>query len=162
MGGFFIAGNDGEWKSMGVVSEDGITLSASGATPIGLDHFTGDVADAYARQVMGSFTAAIEHVDEDAIRSFFDVPKISQGVGFELECRRKRRKDVLRERAEMVGGKFMRHYLRSQRISRRNSGTGKPADGGFVTRKVIFPDASIVPTDSGELVVSVHGLASQG
>ena len=161
MPSFFIAGDDGEWKSMGIISEDGVTLSTfddavpkGAASAIGLGALAAD--SGMFKALSESIVATIEHVDEDAIRSLFDVPEISQGVGFELECVRKRRKDVLRECAELVGGQFLRNYLRSQRISRRNSGTGRDAAGGVIRRRVIFPDASIAPTDSGELVVSAR------
>lgn len=144
----FIAADGGEFKPLGAISEDGITLSASSDEPWDSDLL-------HVSKIKEELTATISHVDRDALDCFFTLPEVGQKVGLMLEYVRKRRSDLLGERAEAVGGKFLRHYLRSQRISRANTGantdantganTGaKPfANGGIMMTRVIFPEVTI-------------------
>ena len=147
----FLVSDGGGWQSVGFIGEDDITLSTDNAGWV--EHDLSLLRESFS----GSITCDIVYIDRIAMRDFFDVPEIvdyPRGA-VALEFSRKRRKEVLRERAEAVGGKFLRNYLRSQRISRHNSGSCHYATGGIMTKRLVFACASVDPSPDG-MVVTAH------
>lgn len=124
--GYAVNSGDG-WVNMGYIPEDGITLSPADGDPVSC-RFT----DFYRK-----FSDSLElmAVDLPLPRPF----EPGEIVAMKIWCRKATRASRLRERAESIGGKFLRNYLKSQRRSRANTGAKPYATGGFMKREVIFP-----------------------
>ena len=124
--GYAVNSGDG-WVNMGYIPEDGITLSPADGDPVSC-RFT----DIYRK-----FSDSLEltAVDLPLPRPF----EPGEIVAMKIRYRKSTRASRLRERAESIGGKFLRNYLKSQRRSRANTCRKPYATGGLMEREVIFP-----------------------
>ena len=122
---YAVNGGDG-WVNVGYVPEDGITLSVD-------DDSSSLPRSTFYRELSDSLELAA--VDLPLPRPF-EPGKI---VAMKIWCCKSTRASTLRERAESMGGKFLRNYLKSQRRSRDNTGAKPYATGGLMKREVIFP-----------------------
>ena len=156
-GKFCVMCPDG-YRPMGYVSAGGISIT-TGWEAAG-QRFGWREPDIF-RDEIGEVSFTIDHVDEDALGSFFDVPEIGcpqQLCSLVLEYRPKTRSELLRERAEAVGGRFLRSYLRSQRRSRGERQT--PSRRRARRRRFVVRNARIVPTtfDGSSVRLLVEGM----
>lgn len=156
-GTFCVMGPDG-YRPMGYVSEGGISIDTGweAASP----RFDWREPDIF-RDEVSEVSLTIDRIDEDALRSFFDVSEIGcpqQPCSLVLEYRPKTRSELLRERAEAVGGRFLRSYLRSQRRSRGERKT--PSGRRGRRRRFVVRNARIVPTtfDGSSVRLLVEGV----
>ena len=126
MGGFFISDADGNWTSLGYVSDDGITMSSGDkGVEICPDHLS----------LMDGETETVRFGGADVIAGWPALQDVTAGRhALRMSFRHVARRDMLRERAKAIGGKFLRSYLRSQRRSRANATGRKSATGGVVRR----------------------------
>lgn len=142
MGGFLISGADGNWTNLGYVSDDGITLSSGNkGIEIGPDHLS----------LMDGNTETVRFGGADVIAGWPAPQDVtSSRHALRMSFRHVARRDMLRERAEAIGGKFLRSYLRSQRRSRANTTGRKYATGGVRHTEVVVYGVRIEPllTDS--------------
>lgn len=116
------------WINVGHISEGGITLSSGddrscSLTPLSAIH----------DDLSGSLEMSARC--EPLLMTF----RPNDVFAMRIRYRKSTRASRLRERAESMGGKFLRNYLKSQRRSRINT-CGRPlAKGRPKTREFIFP-----------------------
>lgn len=150
MGGFFISGADGTWSNVGFVSDDGITLSSGDkGVEICSDHLS----------LMDGKMETVRFGGADVIAGWPALQDVTAGRHtLRMSFRHVSRRDMLRERAEAIGGKFLRSYLRSQRRSRMNTGKAY-ATGGIVRRtEVVIYVVRVEPLVGGAGFVFSAGM----
>lgn len=152
MGGFFISGANGKWSNVGFISDDGVTLSSGDkGVEIGPDHLS----------LMDGNTETVRFGGADVIAGWPALQDVTASRHtLRMSFRHVARRDTLRERAEAIGGKFLRSYLRSQRRSRVNTTGRKYATGGVVRRtEVVLYGVRVEPllTDSAAFAFTADG-----
>lgn len=152
MGGFFISGADGKWTSLGYVSDDGVTLSSGDkGVEIGPDHLS----------LKDGNTETVRFGGADVIAGWPALQDVTAGRHtLKMSFRHVARRDMLREHAEAIGGKFLRNYLRSQRRSRANTTVKPYATGGIVRHtEVVVHGVRVEPLlpDGAALAFTVDG-----
>jgi len=138
MGGFLVGNADGTWSNVWFISEDGITLSSCDkVVEICPDHMS----------LMDGKMETVRFGGADVIAGWPALQDVTASRHtLRMSFRHVARRDTLRERAEAIGGKFLRNYLRSQRRSRANATGRKYATGGVVRRtEVVLYDVRVEP-----------------
>lgn len=124
MGGFLVGNADGTWSNVGFVSDDGITISSGDkGVEICPDHLS----------LMDGEMETVRFGGAEVIAGWPALKDVTAGRhALRMSFRHVARRDMLRERAKAIGGKFLRSYLRSQRRSRANTAVKPYATGGIV------------------------------
>ena len=115
------------WINVGHIPEDGITLSSGDDCPCSLP------LSVIHDDLSGSLEMSARC--EPLLMMF----RPNDVFAMRIRYRKSTRASRLRERAESMGGKFLRNYLKSQRRSRTNTGAKPYATGGLMKREFIFP-----------------------
>ena len=156
MGGFFISDADGNWTNLGYVSDDGITMSSGDkGVEICPDHLS----------LMDGNTETVRFGGADVIAGWSAHQDVTASRhALRMSFRHVTRRDALRERAEAMGGKFLRSYLRSQRRSGANTTGRKHATGGVVRHtEVVVYGVRVEPllTDSTAFAFTADGYRAE-
>lgn len=108
-GGTIFTMNDSGWMPLGRVSEDGMTISTS--------------TDDAPWKVDSSLIRSTETFEcsFDVDGSLLQGVQVDKALSLAMEVTHLRRCDILRDRANRIGGMFLRNYLKSQKRSRRNT-----------------------------------------